>query len=482
MICALIAEYVLRLFFYAEPYWAPAWLWCIRLAATGYGLIRGKLWKDRGFWPLLAFQILILLRLVLDDASRIFEISVSESLLNAAWCMTGCYAAGRVLRRDQLVRFLRILLGLWTVGIVAHSLISVYAAWTGHVIWTIGEGGYWGLGGTIGGGDYHMLIYNATHNAGEIRLYTPVYSTVGGGLLGLSTVLIVCASIISRRKAIKALYALAALPVFLAMSLTDSRTGHIMTAVGLGMVIFASILWAFRKRDARRAEDGKRPAGSFPAWTAAITGMLVAIVFFVFAATKTIGVFNRIRSEYSHRSLLITEAMAEGEDSTAEAEADPLIVSNRGFSGSDVLTGRPRIWKNVLLYIQRYPLTLLTGTSLYYPMNGPNSQPEAPFMAGHCHCIPLQLTLACGLPGLFLILGFMIYVAVCAIRIVNSRGMPLWARLLPAPVVMIVAGECVECLTRLAYGWAVLPFMMIFCGMISALGNGKDFTDINAAH
>ena len=477
LICTLMAEYTLRLFFYAEPFWAPAWLWCIRLAATGVGLVRGKTWKDRGFLFLLAFQILILLRLALDDAGRIFEESVSESLLNLCWCFAGCWSVGRALKREEMIRFLRLLMGMWTVGIVAHSLISIYAAWTGHLIWTIGGGGYWGLAGTLDGGDYHMMMYNAEHIVGDIRLYTPVYATVGGGLLSVSTVLIVIAAIISRKKIAKILYALAALPVFLAMCLTDTRTGHIMTGVGIGMILFALILFSFRKKQSRHEKTGRQPGMVLP-WLAGIAALLVSIVFFIFACSATIRLYNQVRAWAARNpASVISSASAEETETPAAADDGVIVVSNRGYSSSDILTMRPQTWANVLRYIRRNPMTLLTGTSIFYPMNGPNAQPETTFLAGHSHCMPLQLLLATGIPGLLLMLCFFVRTAVRAIRIVNSREMPLWTRLLPAPIVMIIAGECVECLTKPAYSWAIRPFLMIFSGLVSALGTKDSLPD-----
>ncbi len=409
---------------------------------------------------------------MLDEPGRIFEDSVSESLLNAIWCFGGCYAVGRVLRKDQWLRFLQILLGLWTVGIVAHSLISVYAAWTGRLVWTIGGGGYWGLAGTLGGGDYHLLLYNAEHITGDIRLYTPVYATIGGGLLSVSTVIILCAALICRRKAAKILYILASLPVFLAMCLTDARTGHIMTGVGIGMIVFAAILRAFITRDRPRSDRAKERRRTVGAWAVAIAGMLATIVVLTFAAGKTISLFNRIRASSVRSAGLITAARAEAPAEGTEGQEDEVItVSNRGYSGGDILTNRPKTWANVIRYIRRNPITLLTGASIFYPMNGPNAQPETAFAAGHSHCMPLQLVLVSGIPGLLLMLGFFIHIAVCAIRTVSSSELPLWPRLLPAPIVMIIAGEMVECLTRLTYPWPLLPLMMIFCGIISAMGS-----------
>ena len=478
-VVALIAECLGWLFFYAEPFVTPTWLVCIRLAVTAAALWKGRLWKDRGFVILISFYLLLLLRILLGNAEQLFDISVSETFLNGLWAFVGCYAVGRMLKKDQVLPFLKLFIAVWTVLMTVHASIALYAAWNNHVIWTIGKGGFWGIGGTIGNGDFHYLMQNAAATTGELRLYSPLYATTGGSLLSISVLLSLLGLLLNRPAWAKCLYALAFIPLFLAMALTDSRAAHITTSAGIAVLVFAAVFLHFRKPaaslQAQSAPAKKQPAAGV-VWTVAVLGMLAAFVIMIFVAFRTITVFNNVKVRLHSESIVLSTAAAEEEPSAegtspAGKEENPqdLIVSSRGLSGSNVLNGRQDIWKTVLLFLKRNPLSLLTGESVYYPMNGPNAQPESLFPAGHCHCMPLQLLLVSGIPGLLLILAFVVHLAVCSIRLITSRAAPGWMRWLPAPIVTILVGELVECFTNIAYPWPITPVLMVLAGIVSTL-------------
>ena len=104
---------------------------------------------------------------------------------------------------------------------------------------------------------------------------------------------------------------------------------------------------------------------------------------------------------------------------------------------------------------------------------------------GHTHNMILQILLESGLVGLLLVFIFALYTAKNVLRIISSKTLPLWIKLIPAIPVSVLVGDLAEC-----FGWfaewkgPALPFLFVACGIINVIGNKQNDNpeDTNGIH
>lgn len=382
------------------------YLWIARIAAGFLAVWLGKLWKNKGFWILSAYTLLIFLRVWLDTPANLFQAEVAENLLSAIWIFGACYGLGFILEEKQLKRFLFLCAAVWTAGIAVFSCIGIYAVWTDRVIIAQREG-IIGLSGS--------------------RLDIVYLSTIAGSFLEITAVIaLICAVAVKNRLA-KVLFALALFPIILAIALTDSRTAFVSVSAGIGVLVFATVFRAVQKQSGKQTR-----AGGWKPWLIAVPAMVLTFLLILFLIQRITPVFNHMKL----RGLIPV--------AYAEEPAKELVVS-RGFTGSPqiLLSGRYELWSDVLNHIRSHPLILLIGESKLAPTRGFNN-----FFA-HCHCIYLQVLLESGIPGLLLLLSFILYTFIHSIRAVKSRTIPLWIALLTALPISLWVGDIVETFTWL---------------------------------
>ena len=416
----------------------PGCVWILRIVTAVMGLYLGKLWKDRGFLILTAYLLLKLLRVLADGGNYIFNDSVSESLLTGFWVFSACYGMARIFSREQLKRFLNINIAIWTLGMAISSCMGIYAAWTGKYIYTIGEGAVWGL-------------------PWRNRLFLVYFPTVSGSVASLSTVLALCGVITAKRRYKKILFLLSMIPMIIALSLTDSRCAQVTVSAGIAMAVGIFVLRSLRER----AQREKRK--NWYAWATAIISAVAIFIVCVLLCMKTISIFNQVKAN----GLLIPSALAEEVKKTA-------AVSNRGYSGDNILTSRPEIWRAAIDVLQNNPLLLLWGTSIRNSMVLVNASKYLTFLASHCHCMPLMILLENGIPGLLLVSGFLVKAAAASVRLVLKANNKRDA--LPVPfVVSILLGELIECFLWLRTGQCpTLPFFFIAIGIVMTTGQKQN--------
>ena len=461
----LLIEYGISMFFYpTNPYHTGWWVvvLALRMGMTLAGVWMERKRRDVGFWILLVYFLLRFFRVFIPQPGAMADWGVCDRMFNAAWGFLGCYALGRVLDRQQLKTFLRVMAAAWVLLITIHSGIALYAAWRGEVIWNLSGLSYWGLAGTIGSGDEFMNAFNATQTT-NLRLYVVFYVTTAGSVLSTAAVIGAGAMLACKRIIGKILYAIGIIVILLALSLTDSRGGYIAASAGFGVLALGGVLYIFKKK--QPAEKTRKRTAL--AWCTAIACMVLVFGISLLVIAKTPTVVGRLRSGHT---AMISTAYAEGSGGTTAS-----VLANRGFdqSADKLLSDRPVIWKNVIRYLTEHPISLLTGQSMVYPMVEVNAQTDIPFNAGHCHCMPLQIVLENGLPALVLILVLLVYAAACMIRIFRKEGVPLWMHLVGAPVAAILTGELVECFTWVATYASTMPIFFMTLGMITGLGNRK---------
>ena len=181
---------------------------------------------------------------------------------------------------------------------------------------------------------------------------------------------------------------------------------------------------------------------------------------------KTISLFNQVRT----RGLLIPHALTDTGDGGT-------LVSNRGYTGKDILTNRPMIWNAAIQIIKGNPRYLLYGTSILNPMNEINASQWMVFKAAHCHCMPLMILLESGIPGVLLMGAFLVTIAVKMFRRIRDKSYT-WDKTAIAVFLSISAGELIECFTWLRSGQtAVLPFYFVALGIISIAVNNRKGTE-----
>ena len=408
----------------------PGFVWPLRVISAVMAIILGKLWKDKGFWILMAYLLLKIVRVAIPGPQNLFEYTVSDHLMTGFWVFTACYGMARVFSRRQLKQVLNVNVSIWTVGMVISSCLGVYAAWRGAPIYTIGKGAIWGI-------------------TWENRLFLVFFPTVSGSVVSFSALVALCSAIVAKHKGIKVLFLLSMIPMFIALCLTDSRCAQVTISAGIAMMAGVFILRGLREH-AR-----KRNRNSWYAWAAAVVSMGVIFVVLVLLCMKTITAFNHVKAE----GLLIPRAFAEGTEVKT-------VVSNRGYTGDNVLTNRPMIWKAAIQILRNNPMFLLWGASVKGAMSLVNASEIMTGPVSHCHCMPLMILLENGIPGLLLIGTFMVRAAFASFRLVLKAKTKQEVVVVPL-IVSVLLGELIECFLWLRTGTCpTLAFFFVAIGIL----------------
>ena len=463
---ALLLRYLVLLVFFSEPYSTPVWILGWQVLTAGAGILLGKRWKSVSFWILVAYLLLLFGRVWFDDPTHLLNPgngpSVSEVLLHGFWVVGACCSLGSVLEENDQRRFLRALAAVWTVGMVLHSIIALYAAWNGRVVWNPVHGAFWGLADTIGEGGAGFMEQNAVGSGEGLRLTLILYCTVSGAILSLSGMIALCAALCEKKWWVKVLYFLAIAVYLFAMGLTDTRACHLSFSAGAGAAGGILLLRALRKRHQARQPDVRKIKKPLLAmdWALAFTLAAVVMVACVVLISATVPAFNRLQSA---DGVLLPVARAE------ETSRTPVVVSSRGYSGglNKVLSARVVIWEGVVRYIREHPVVLLEGESIWIPMRGVNTQTGLTKTAGHPHCAPMYILLESGIPGLLLIAAVLGLAVIRSFRLAGKRETPLWLALLPAVFLSLCVGDLVECICGfLGYPYPNCSALFLVMGML----------------
>ncbi len=433
-----------------QVYILPIQFWILRIVTGVMAICLGKLWKDKGFLVLLAYLLLKAVRVICENPSNLFTAEVSESLLTGFWVFSACYGLAKILDQKKLRQFITANAIIWTIGIVAYSVIGLYAAWTNQYVYNLGRGSFWGVM--------------------EQRLYMVYYVTTSGSVLSTSIVIALAGAAITRNKIGRILFILAILPMLVALSLTDSRGPQISAAAGIGTMAGILLLKALQAR-AGKADDNSqsnqhkqtKQTNNKPwiPWLAAIATSVVVFIGIVLLCRGTISLFNHAKTT----GIMIPRAYAE----TAEV----IPMSNRGFLGDNVLTDRQSTWNAVLQIIGKNPMLLLTGTSIHNPMAIINESGLVPYQMAHCHNMPLMILLENGIPGLLLAGAFLAIVIRKAYGLLNNSENPWQTKLIPI-IIAICVGELVECFVWIRTGQVpTLSFFIVAAGIIVTTEQAK---------
>lgn len=442
---ALLLSYLYVILTYREGfmfnggiYALPVWIWVLRLVSVGMTLVLGKVWKDKGFWILMAYLLLMVVRLLLENSIRLFALSVSESLLCGMWVYIACYGLARVLSLRQLKQLAMTFAALWTMGMVVLSGVGLYAYWTDQKILNLTGTAFFGVWE-----QRLTLCYIVTGSAATISL------SFGIAMLCFLSV---------RKKIIKVAYGLAMIVLLTALVLSSTRTANITAGINLGICAGIGILHRYYMK--WKSGNEKPSMGKvIGAWLLALMAAGIVLAVVMFGLMRMVPVMNNLKTRGGIVSIAFAENASTGES----------IVYRSYFEVG--LNKRVDNWKAIITYLKNNPTILLTGASIFYPMEGIG----LPFPVQHAHCRMLMTVLESGVPGLLLYLLFYGYIVWCSLRLVKSGEHPRWIRLLPSLVAGLVIGDLVECLTWLqAGGYLMLPFLFAACGVISTYGSKKE--------
>ena len=405
-------------------YSLPVWIWALRLASVALALWLGKLWKDRGFLILMLYLLLMTVRLLLEESRRLFSLVASENLLCGLWVYAACYGMARVFPLKEIKRILSAVAAVWTAGMVFYSGLGIYAVWTDQLIPNLTKTAYIGT------------VYG--------RLWIFYYANPTAAVVSLSLIVAMLMAVGTKNRWVRMAYSAAFVVLFVTLALTATRTAHVTAGVGIGGLAGIG-LWSWMKKKNVRPLLAVLPA---------VMVGLVLMVGVAFGLMQLIPVINGLRQ----RGGLISVAMA-------EEAAKGIAVHSRSFTADLTLNGRTGGWIATLKYLRDNPLVLLTGASIFNPMEGVQIRLQ------HTHCRPLMVLLEAGIPGLALYLAFYTVILVRSIRVIRNTDAPRWIRILPVLPLSILAGELVECLTWQQTGiYPMLPFLFVAMGIISAAG------------
>lgn len=402
---------------------------------------RGQTWRRKSVWILGAGLGLIFLRCLFGGM---------ETLQGGLKAVSGgvlafgvCYQTAFGLRKEALLSFLRLLLGLWTALATLLSLAGLWAALYDQVL------------STPMGGVYVLGLQ-------DNRLNLLTYCTDSASLLTLSLLAAVTGLLMTRRTPVRILYALCCVVLFVTLSLTVTRTAFITLGLSLGLVAACAALTGLRKVKA------------VPRWCRRALCLLLVAVFTVGmyqALNYTLELFNgakvHLRAAAEETLVPLDEVAPPAETEAPAADAGNVeTLSQRPIQlDSSILSGRQYVWLGALRVLQSNPWYLLYGISVVQPMLLVNPLTGVELSYYHMHCMYLQVLVECGIPGLILLMMFLWRFARCAWKLMRDGSKPLWMRTLPVLPICILVAELVECLTLLSFNNPVLPFLLLFMGM-----------------
>lgn len=344
--------------------------------------------------------------------------------------------APQVVQRARLMRWLRWILLLWTACMTLQAVIGLWAALTGHAVFSLKGTWYIGV------------------NLGDHRLYLNAYVTTGAAKMGLSVVLAVMGAAMCRRWPGRMVYGACALTQAACLSLTDCRTAFIAVGFALGLMLAVHVLRSGKRRCVQRwlAACVTVAAATLLAY-AGLSGLLTALAPLAPGELQNLTLLEL-------PAQLLPHAAAEG------------AVQHRTLDASNLFNSRQVIWQAALQLLAQEPRFLLTGTTtalapgLLNACIPPEMYPGYSF--AHAHNIYLQTMVSWGLPGLLLLGAFLLCFLRAAWRVMIRHTLPAWQRLLPVPALYVMVCELVDCFTRFSEDSPLLLFGCLFAGLTLA--------------
>lgn len=338
----------------------------------------------------------------------------------------------RAVQRSRVKPFLRWMIALWTACFTLQGLIALWAAFTGHAVFSLR--GTWFIGLNLGDG----------------RLCLNAYVTTGGAKMGLSILLALLGALMERKG--RWLYVSCMAVQLAALALTDCRTAFIALGAAVGLCAALAI----------GRSQMKRP--------------LCLLCGVMAAAACTAGIYLLLGAMMNAaapqlpRNLENIPLTALPAHLLPEAAAEE-VAAHRPIDPNDPFNGRTAIWQAAWALMQHQPRTLLTGVSapLAKLMTNLYCAENVTLTYEHVHSIYLQTLVNWGLPGALLLLAMLAAFAGKTLRLWR-RDASLWQWCLPLPALYVLICESVDCFTRLNALSPMLLWACLFAALTKAAG------------
>lgn len=435
---------------------------------AGMSILLGRMWKDKGFWLLAILLGMKFFRTVLPDYAG--AASVWNVFVNSIYAYFCCYAVGRALKESARRKLTIAFIILWTVGMTIYCGAGVYTAWTGNILYNLG--------------DKRFFI------SSKGRLTPLLYCVTAGLLFSISCAVTMVGMTATKKRALRWLWLPSLLVMIMAADLTVTRTAYIIIA-GEAALVLCFLLWdrwisgrpgnGIRETGSDRGtfrQERYRNAGK---WAVLVALFGILVVGLSFVQSKFVGEFNHLKENGSLLPTATAEETVHQEEEDLPEENEIIDeeereIQNRDFvldgDMNDFLNGRAVIWSSALQVLREHPNILLWGKSCYEPMTEINEVihqgPYINYVALHCHNRFFQTVIETGIFGLLICIVFFIRFVVAAFRLMINKQLPIWIRLISLPGLACLAADLIDYTCRVNLAHPQMTLMFFFIGITIA--------------
>ena len=376
---------------------------------------------------------------------------VQKTLQGGILAFLCCFPAGTLLEENSR-GFIRQGVTVWCLPMALLAVAAVAAAYGGWFV--------------QGSGSYVLGISAST---GRLEIFT--YCTVAAQRLTLAMLLLMMSLTMTKQRGFRVAAIVCVAAMIPALCLTDGRNATLSLGIGAGLLLSVLLLDRCRLQGFRRI--------------ALAAGVTVCVAAVTFVGLHTLSGVMTLQVSRQPKELVLADMAlpqaqaeetvpeeqpeAEAEETEEPEEPENQIMKLRSEDSVTSLSGRDAVWRALFAYYSDYPLALFTGTAQESAMHMVRK-----YVQGYdiyyvdMHNIYLQILLVTGLPGFVLAMAFVALLVRAAWRVFFAAGIPLWRRMLPVPVIVLLISELLECQTRIGRVDHLMMIFYLFAGMTFA--------------
>ena len=385
------------------------------------------------------------------------NMSRADGALSSSWffslCATSflCFSLPYAFESAEQPRVVSILAWITVLLCGALSALALYFAATGRIIeMRPGIEGAFGIG---------------TDN----RLWMFCHPNAAAPICGIGTLLSVYLFFTSRHKQLRFVLLIPFILCICALALTDSRAGTLSTILALGVEVFFIL-------SAKCFRASKRLLRTLFSLVLAVACMALFYQGSIWVRQGFSTLASRVKAETV--SDVQAAELTPATDESSPVQAPSAQISNRNLSDFSNFNGRTAIWSATLKGLVGNPSILFTGTTplIAGQTMTPYFPKDAPY--GNFHNSFVAALVSFGLPGLLLILAFIVYLLVQSLRLITRNRLD--ERLLPArlltSILVFTLGESmmeqflfIDGMPSVVWVWFLLAAGFTFCSAREAL-------------
>lgn len=317
--------------------------------------------------------------------------------------------------------------------------------------------------------EMHSGIEGTLGIGADNRLWMFCHPNSAAPICGIGVLLSVYLFAISSRKRLRFFLLIPFVLCAFSLALTDSRAGILATVLALGLEVF----FILAARCFRTSKQLRRTLFS----------LVLAVACMALFYQGNIWVrqgYNTLATQAETGTSVDAATTEPAPDAVETTLVQPASteISNRDLSDFSNFNGRTAIWRATLRGLLKNPSILITGATplMAGPIMTPYFPKEAPY--GNFHNSFFAVLVSFGLPGLFLMLAFLVYLFVRGLRLIVHSLFD--ERLLPARLLISILvfgmGESmmeqflfVDGMPSVVWVWFVLATGFTFCSAREAL-------------